>query len=194
MAEVNSEKNELDYKRQCELLLREIAERDEKIASLESELRYYKELSSVDPLTKLQNRRVLGNVHGYDSVIIGDIDFFKDINDTYGHNVGDMVLVEISSILKRYVRDGDVVCRWGGEEFLILLKHCNLSNAAYKAGQLRLAIASLKEKFGFDITMSFGVSEIGVRDLKEAVAEADEAMYKSKTSGRNKVSVYTKKK
>ena len=87
-----------------------------------------------------------------------------------------------------------MVLRWGGEEFIILLKNCSLINAFNKASELRVAVSALSEKLGFNITMSFGVSEIRDNaDVQTVVSEADKAMYESKQNGRNKVSIYQKK-
>lgn len=161
---------------------------------LKRENDFLREQVCKDALTKLNNRRALENVGEYDSLILGDIDHFKVINDTYGHLVGDEVLVEISLVFKKYVRDTDLVCRWGGEEFLILLKNCNDEDAYAKASILKEKIMELSDKFGFDITMSFGVSDLSESTLESAIKNADEAMYTSKREGRNKVTVYQIKK
>lgn len=161
---------------------------------LKRENDFLREQVCKDALTKLNNRRALENIDAYDSLILGDIDHFKVINDTYGHLVGDEVLVEISLVFKKYVRDTDLVCRWGGEEFLILLKNCNDEDAYTKASILKEKIMELSDKFGFNITMSFGVSDLSDNTLESAIKNADEAMYTSKREGRNKVTVYQIKK
>lgn len=189
------------YKSQIVLLEAELAVKSalldkerEKVSELRNAVKYYKDMSTVDSLTGLQNRRAIENVNEYDSIIMGDVDLFKRINDDYGHDTGDRVLKLISEILKELVRDGDLVLRWGGEEFIILLKNCSLTNAFNKASELRVAVSALSEKLGFNITMSFGVSEIREdADVQTVVNEADEALYESKNTGRNKVSVYQKK-
>ena len=189
------------YKSQIVLLQAELAVKDSIISKnnqiideLKKEVAYYKDISTIDSLTGLQNRRAIENVNEYDSLIMGDVDLFKKINDNYGHDTGDKVLKLISDILKKLVRDGDLVLRWGGEEFIILLKNCSLVNAFNKASELRVAVSALSEKLGFDITMSFGVAEIRDNvDVQTVVSEADEAMYESKNTGRNKVTVYQKK-
>lgn len=189
------------YKSQIVLLQAELAVKNallekerEKCEELRKAVTHYKDMSTIDSLTGLQNRRAIENVNEYDSIIMGDVDLFKRINDNYGHDTGDRVLKLISEILKELVRDGDLVLRWGGEEFIILLKNCSLTNAFNKASELRVAVSALSEKLGFNITMSFGVSEIREdADVQTVVNEADEALYESKNTGRNKVSVYQKK-
>ena len=161
---------------------------------LKKELAKYKEIAYKDTLTNLNNRRSLESISDYDCLILGDIDHFKIINDTYGHIVGDEVLVEISSVFKHFVRDTDYVCRWGGEEFLIFLKNCDDEDAYGKANLLREKIMELSDEFGFEITMSFGESNLSDNTLEDAIKNADEAMYESKHNGRNRVTVYQLKK
>ncbi len=189
------------YKTQLVLMQAKLAVKEalldrekEKNVELRKAVKYYKDMSTVDSLTGLRNRRAIENVNEYDSVIMGDVDLFKNINDSYGHDTGDKVLKLVSDVLKNLVRDGDLVLRWGGEEFIILLKNCSLINAFNKASELRVAVSALSEKLGFNITMSFGVSEIRDNaDVQTVVSEADKAMYESKQNGRNKVSIYQKK-
>jgi len=165
------------YKKEVELLKRQ--------------LEVYKQAAYTDCLTNLDNRRSIeNNDENFDSVILGDVDHFKNINDNFGHDLGDRVLVEISKVFKRYVRESDLVCRWGGEEFVILLKNCDDSDAYNKALQLKEEIANLSEKFGFKITMSFGISKIIGKTLKNAIEEADKAMYESKEKGRNTITIF----
>ncbi len=185
---INRLKNEL-YRVRSTLLKLRMENR-----KLKRENDFLREQVCKDALTKLNNRRALENIDEYDSLILGDIDHFKVINDTYGHLVGDEVLVEISLVFKKFVRDTDLVCRWGGEEFLILLKNCNDHDAYAKASIFKEKIMELSEKFGFDITMSFGVSNLSESTLESAIKKADEAMYTSKREGRNKVTVYQIKK
>lgn len=181
---INRLKGEL-LKLRAELLRARLENR-----KLKKELAKYKEMAYKDTLTSLNNRRSLESISDYDCLILGDIDHFKIINDTYGHLVGDEVLVEISSVFKHFVRETDYVCRWGGEEFLIFLKNCDDEDAYGKANLLREKIMELSDEFGFEITMSFGVSNLSDRTLEDAIKNADEAMYESKHNGRNRVTVY----
>lgn len=161
------------------------------------------ELSITDQLTQLHNRMYLENSfhkeikrakrynHSF-AVIMLDIDHFKEVNDTYGHDVGDNVLITISKVLSEHIRETDILGRWGGEEFLILSPHTNNSEAYALAEKLRVTI----ETYPIDIighkSCSFGVSMFDLRDetFKEVVKHADEALYIAKNSGRNCVVAY----
>ncbi|MDE6761011.1 MAG: sensor domain-containing diguanylate cyclase [Lachnospiraceae bacterium] len=167
--------------------------------TLESQL-LYKEAHE-DPLTRLKNRR---GFYSYFSdfvqpaigrksvsVVISDIDFFKKINDTYGHNAGDAVLVHIADSLKNSVADSGEVVRWGGEEFVLLFTDCDEEMAARRAEQVRKRIEdSICDFEGqqIKVTMSFGVKElVSGQSLDETIEYADARLYQAKTSGRNRV-------
>ena len=168
-----------------------INELKSELEKLKLENKKLKEELYLDSLTNINNRRILDDVTDFDSIIMGDIDYFKNINDLYGHLKGDEVLIEVSNVLSKYIRDTDIVCRWGGEEFVILLKNCDDKEAYNKALYLKEKISELKEMFGFDITMSFGISNfLFKKTMKTAIDEADKALYKSKKMGRNKVTMY----
>ena len=150
-----------------------------------------------DPLTDLYNRHFVkeyvsihlheASRHNSDvSIIVLDIDHFKQINDKYGHDVGDKVLIEIASILSADSRGEDVVARIGGEEFIVLMKHCNLDQAVVKAEKLRSLIYE-QHPHGLNVTASFGVAQLN-RDFDtydKMFKAADEAVYKAKQKGRN---------
>ena len=179
-------------------LKKELANKNKKIRLykkeiilLQKQLEYYKNQANIDYLTKLNNRSAIDYNKKYDNVILGDIDYFKKINDEYGHILGDKVLIEVGLVLKKYVSKSDLVCRWGGEEFVILLKNSDDDMAYSKALSIKNEIENLKNKFGFDITMSFGISNTIGRNLDEAICEADKAMYHSKQHGRNMVTIYS---
>ena len=157
--------------------------------------------SSVDPLTGLKNRRSMevslenamamakskGRLF---SLIMGDIDNFKRINDTYGHDCGDQALTSVSEIFQASVRDNDIVSRWGGEEFLVLIIG-NQADAVAVAERMRSHIeAQVLEYQGQEIrfTMTFGVSTyVPGYNLSKLIKMADENLYKGKTTGKNKV-------
>ena len=123
------------------------------------------------------------------SLIMFDIDYFKDINDKHGHNTGDKSLVYLSNIVKKHTRLSDVFARWGGEEFMILIDD-KLSNATILAENLRHSIEKTTQKSAEipDFTCSFGVvSSEEVIELTDLYILADERLYKAKKSGRNKV-------
>ena len=152
-----------------------------------------------DELTQLYNRRKIVETINYElkkfnrmknnfSIILIDIDFFKKINDNYGHIVGDNVLKEFANILKTNVRDYDIVGRWGGEEFIIIAPDTSIQNAEKLANKLRKTIESSDFKNINKITASFGVSHSKEGDDKVSLLDrADRALYTSKNSGRNKV-------
>lgn len=156
------------------------------------------QLASRDPLTNLYNRYKFSQLFDslYEtmsqnsskmSLILIDIDYFKKINDTYGHNVGDEVLVQISELIRRLLRESDVVGRWGGEEFVVLLPLANLENALNIADQIRGLIEG-QTAHPFKITASFGVTEVKESDdLKSVIDRADTALYEAKESGRNRI-------
>jgi len=160
-----------------------------------------------DPLTQLHNRRFLTEAierefHRSErlsktlSVILLDIDHFKDVNDQHGHTAGDLCLVAVADLLRTHSRKSDIVCRYGGEEFLLVLPDTNAHDAAQHAEELRLLIAS--EVFIMDVqeiklTISLGVSSYPVHgmDSREIINKADEALYISKRTGRNRVTVWS---
>lgn len=182
---------EKDYIKQLEKKDKIIEEYKKKIDLLNRELEYYKDVATMDYLTKLVNRRGIKNTKKYNSLILGDIDCFKKINDEYGHNIGDNVLVEISKILKNSFDSDQVVCRWGGEEFLIMLKDDTTASLYQKVAEIKDDISNLSEEFGFDISMSFGISDFKNKPFEEALSEADQAMYESKNTGRNKITIFS---
>ena len=160
-------------------------------------------LAQLDPLTGLNNRRAL-----YDktssfwsnairhkhatSVMLLDIDRFKQINDIYGHAHGDEVLKALANILKQSIRQGDVLARWGGEEFIVFLPETDIEEATVLAERLRTAIAGMRiprETGETIVTASFGVAqqEAPHLTLDALIASADECLYQSKQQGRNRV-------
>lgn len=172
------------------------------VQNLQNELRV---LASTDPMTKLYNRRYFTKVsaHALDlakkdnqnlSIIILDIDKFKNINDTYGHQVGDNVIILLAQKLMEYQRKSDIVCRYGGEEFVILLPNTSQDEAKVVAEKIRADIASFTIKLlntkSLKITISSGVSQIDIENevnIELALKRADDALYKAKVGGRNRV-------
>lgn len=164
---------------------------------LESHL--LKQQAQIDPLTGLKNRRGLYDFYARNvqsekrpvSVIICDIDFFKKVNDTYGHNAGDAVLIHIADRLQASVAACDEVVRWGGEEFVFLLRNQDGKVAADFAEMIRKKIEATVCQYkdmNIQVTMSFGVEEFDVeRSLDENIKRADEKLYRAKEEGRNRV-------
>ncbi len=128
------------------------------------------------------------------SVVMADIDHFKRINDGFGHQAGDYVLEHVAKALKESCRKTDIICRYGGEEFLIIFPGATLEAARLAAEKLRLAVAMKSYTFNtktIPVTLSLGVSEIqvGAETGEKAIARADKALYHSKEAGRNRVSI-----
>ena len=154
-----------------------------------------------DGLTGLANRRRLSEeldrchhaVKYYKAacgVVLCDIDHFKKINDSYGHNVGDEVIREIARILKLHTPQDSLAGRWGGEEFLILLKHKSQDEAAQVAERIRRSIQESPMHEGLRVTASFGVASMRAdEDWHRCIHRADEALYRSKRNGRNRVEI-----
>lgn len=160
-------------------------------------------LAYTDAMTKLYNRRYfttlaqsLINLDERESqptsFMMIDIDFFKKINDKYGHSVGDSVIIKVAEILQTHLRASDIASRWGGEEFLLLLPKTTLEGATNVAQTIRKFVEDFemtKEKFSF--TLSIGVSQKNMTDtLSEAIDKADKALYVAKQRGRNRVEVF----
>ncbi len=161
-------------------------------------------LATQDPLTGAFNRRAFferfemeyNRAQRYEhelSCIMVDIDHFKLVNDTYGHPVGDEVLQQVCNTLKDCLRDSDVVCRYGGEEFCLLLPECSAAGALNTAQRICRTIAS-KTYSGVTITISLGVASLDSDpdNPPELLGQADKALYKAKANGRNGVFAYSR--
>ena len=158
-------------------------------------------LATTDSLTGLPNRRRLEEAsklymsrvkrHGEKlSVVIIDVDKFKSVNDTHGHQVGDLVLSGVAEVLDGAVRESDFVGRCGGEEFMVLCPATRLADAQVVAEKLRTAIAAHDFPVVGQKTASFGVAELAYGEtLDQAVERADGALYRAKENGRNRVEV-----
>ncbi len=162
-------------------------------------------LASTDPMTKLYNRRYFTEISKKVldiskrerknlSILMIDIDRFKRVNDTFGHQFGDEVLINLSRLLLESHRKSDIVCRYGGEEFVILLPNTGLEDATILAEKLRILVEELTlvspKNEGFNFTVSIGVAQIDVENeenVELALKRADDALYIAKNSGRNRV-------
>jgi len=179
-----------------------------KIKLLQDELKHsnelLKELSNTDPLTQLFNRRYMMEVLEKEiqrtfrkgspiSLIIMDIDHFKKVNDVYGHQQGDTVLVNVAGLVKRHLRSYDVAARYGGEEFVGILPETPLDEAMVVAERVRVAVQQLTFAHKLQtlkITISMGVATYpgpGVDSIDDIIRVADEALYRAKSEGRNRV-------
>ena len=162
----------------------------------------YQQLAHIDSLTQLSNRRDALIILNYEkskivrnnepfSIILCDIDFFKKINDQYGHNAGDMVLIELAKLFSQNIREQDSISRWGGEEFLFILPQTSALNAVTIAQKIQEKIREhiiYYDKREIMITVSMGIEEFSQnKSIDEVVNSADKYLYQAKNSGRNKI-------
>jgi diguanylate cyclase (GGDEF)-like protein/PAS domain S-box-containing protein len=159
-------------------------------------------LSVTDQLTQLYNRHKLEKSFRIEiqrakrnqnpfSVILLDIDYFKCVNDKYGHDIGDETLKSVAFILKNNIRITDIIGRWGGEEFLIIAPDTNADNAILLAEKIRKRVESFDFQSVGNITACFGVATFMNEDTKETlIKKSDIALYKAKANGRNKVEIF----
>lgn len=156
--------------------------------------------AGTDPLTTLYNRRrmeeivknhIAANPSEIFSVAMGDIDLFKSVNDTYGHNCGDQVLKDLSALFKEKTLGLGHVCRWGGEEFFFFFPNMNLDAASALMNDINMAVSKcpiVYQNETHHVTMTFGVEEYDYHsDLTQLVKQADDKLYYGKTHGRNTV-------
>ena len=186
----------------ADMLKNSIIEEQSLKKELEQTVLKLEELSIKDTLTGLYNRRYIKErfdelVKRYKrntsvfSVIMCDIDNFKSFNDQYGHECGDKVLVHIAALLSGYCRESDVLARWGGEEFLLLLPDTNDEGAGYLAERIRVGLESSTcecDCFSLTMTMTFGIAEYSEEDdMQVTIRKADMALLQGKKNGRNQV-------
>ncbi len=163
-------------------------------------------LSMTDGLTNLYNRVAILEIAAKSldthkratkplGIAMCDVDHFKDFNDTYGHQVGDQVLIEVSQILQEHLRFGDYVGRYGGEEFILIINAIDQEDLLNKLEHLRWHVENIKfkgMKESIHVTMSFGGYIVkGECPLDQAIDKADQALYKAKADGRNLVRIFT---
>jgi diguanylate cyclase (GGDEF)-like protein len=167
------------------------------------------EISTKDYLTNIPNRRYFFEIGTKSlhiakresihlSVICIDIDFFKNINDTYGHNIGDEILKFICKNMNKYIRKSDILARIGGEEFAILLNNTNEENAYVLAEKIRTQVESSiykNDKIEIKTTISLGISQLRAEDddLDSIIIRADKALYEAKNTGRNKSVIFERR-
>ncbi|WP_176551253.1 GGDEF domain-containing protein [Bacillus sp. AFS040349] len=151
-----------------------------------------------DMLTGIDNRRAVHHMFekldeegkAY-SILFFDIDFFKKVNDQYGHSVGDSVLVEITRVISSGLNKSDFFARWGGEEFIVITKKGTIEKALKLAENLKLLVSQHQFKVVGKLTASFGIAKFQPGQTAELVLEqADEALYSAKANGRNKIMVF----
>ncbi|QSZ41600.1 diguanylate cyclase [Sulfurimonas aquatica] len=173
------------------------------INQLEASKKELELLSSTDYMTKLYNRRYFIETANscFDlakrnstplSLVMLDIDNFKQINDTYGHKVGDDVIITLASIMIDVTRKSDIVCRWGGEEFLILFPQTSIEGTLEISNKIRQSVeafalrVSKRKKIYFTISLGVcGVDFNWDRDIESCISKADDALYAAKRNGKN---------
>ena len=183
------------------MLLEEVSDKN---LQLEQSLKKVEEVAATDPLTGLYNRRHFGKVleqlfaecAAYDTdlaCVMIDLDGYKQLNDTFGHQVGDQLLVTAGKVISANLRAMDVAARYGGDEFIILLPHTGCSEAAHVVGRVR---DEFQPRFGTELHRAEGVTmSVGVGSLngdrppgaEALVAAADAALYRAKGAGRNRI-------
>ncbi|UNT55413.1 sensor domain-containing diguanylate cyclase [Lysinibacillus capsici] len=173
------------------------------LSFLHGQVSFFKDQSTVDPLTGITNRRTMDSMLAEwlaskvpHVIILLDLDHFKSVNDTYGHAVGDKVLQFLARQMESVAREGDVCCRYGGEEFVMLLPNTTVEGAKLVAEQLRKTLADTVSPCGRPITLSAGIASYpAMANTTEALIEvADDALYLAKQEGRNQVKVGVSKK
>ncbi len=157
-------------------------------------------LANTDSLTGLYNRRhfyelinpllsILKRENKVSAILMLDIDKFKNINDTYGHDVGDKILKDVTRVTSKNIRESDIFARFGGEEFIVFLPNTNYKSAILVAQKVRKSIENIRSVQDIKSTVSIGISEI-LDDVGVAIKEADIALYRAKENGRNRVEFY----
>ena len=181
-------------------LLQEVQRANSEISRLTEKVKLLEEESNIDPLTKTFNRRALnrhlelickkGSLKQELHLVIMDLDDFKNINDKYGHIAGDKILIFIANILKKLLRDGDKVFRYGGEEFVIILNRLTSEQCSKIANRILKQISDSNLIYKNDtigVTVSMGGTKYKDSDTPDTLLNrADEALYEAKNSGKNK--------
>ena len=174
-------------------------ELEQKNEDLKNKIKEIEYLLITDPLTKISNRRIfeimidkeIARAQRYQhslSITLIDIDFFKKVNDQYGHKYGDKVLCELSALLKKNLRENDFLARWGGEEFAIIFPETNLEQSIEVSEKLRHCINQLQFDNNLSITCSFGNAQYRFNEKTDNLfVRADNALYTAKKLGRNRV-------
>lgn len=186
----------VELKELNENLENKVTERTQELENIKDELEV---LATTDALTQMHNRYALmkflstevNRSHRYDtplSVIMYDVDHFKVVNDKYGHDIGDIVLSTLSKLVKKNIRDIDVVGRYGGEEFLVVLPNISIEEAKFFAHRLREEVEAYSFETVGSITISLGLVEVkNEENINELFQRVDKLLYKSKNNGRNQV-------
>jgi diguanylate cyclase (GGDEF)-like protein len=176
-------------------------------AKIQKYIQKVEHLNIIDPMTGLYNRRFLENFiekfvsqaqrqSEFFSILMIDVDFFKKVNDTYGHDVGDEVIISVAEVLKQNIRKSDLAIRYGGEEFMVLLHYADNKSALVIAQKIKDAFENIEfqvnNQESFHKTLSVGIAEFpkDAASIWECIKLADNALYIAKTTGRNKIVTY----
>ncbi len=181
-----------------------IAEAQRQIETLKAELQQAIDLMLVDPLTGALNRRGLERAylqecsrcdrHGLVlTVAVIDLDDFKRVNDRFGHAFGDQALRQLCEVMRATLRQSDVVCRFGGEEFVVVFPHCDSNQAKSALQRLQRALGALPVNYqGESVTLSFSAglaSRLAGESQQDLIARADTALLNAKTAGKNRIAL-----
>lgn len=168
---------------------------------LDTRSRQLEEMAKTDPLTGAFNRQGIEEAIKLGlaewrrnrkplSIVMLDVDYFKDINDTYGHSVGDRVLAGVSELMQRNIRSGELLARWGGEEFVLVCRNASLRQAGKLAEKLRSLVESHQFENNAKVTVSVGVATlVDGETLDQLFVRVDKALYEAKNAGRNRVAL-----
>jgi len=174
------------------------------VTDISKEIKHLNELSQLanyDKLTGIYNRRKLDELLNteykitkrYDrslSALFFDIDHFKKVNDTYGHDIGDIVLSNLAELISSQIRETDIFARWGGEEFIILLPETTVEKAILIANEIMISLSTYHFPEVGKITLSIGISSLKKERLQTFTKRLDNALYKAKEEGRNRYIVF----
>jgi len=185
------------YLEELEIRIDKLIDKTIEVKHIEQQNVNLRKLANYDPLTGIRNRRYSSELLEIEverskrykhslSLIYMDVDYFKKINDNYGHQIGDEVLIDIANIVSQKLRNIDIFGRWGGEEFLIILPETKLIDAVYTAERIRTAIEQYQFKEVGDVSLSLGVVENNIDEtIDKFILRADKLLYKAKDNGRN---------
>lgn len=155
---------------------------------------YLATIVNIDPLTGLYNRRILERIRQCNIALMCDIDNFKEINDTYGHDVGDYVIKNIASVLRENTRINDYVCRLGGDEFFVGFTNCEYDFIFERCEKIKQEIERRIQLPDKKVTISIGIAfNKNNESITELMKKADEALYESKNNNKNMVTLYEEK-
>jgi diguanylate cyclase (GGDEF)-like protein len=191
----------LKYEQKEKRFLSVVKQSDRHLKTLIDLNKQLEKASNTDPMTGAYNRRYFYNTskqmmalakrEKYDiSIVMLDIDKFKNINDTYGHDIGDSIIKDLVNQINVHIRASDLSARFGGEEFVILLNNINKENTIRFCNNLRVSIQNSIPVDNISYTVSIGISEIAYNDkedIDDTLKRADLALYEAKETGRNKV-------